>query len=95
MAEETTALQEVLLSSERTQFVTKVLGNKTTSKFIYAAFTTNRLGNEIGFIVRKLKCPMILKNLIFLSLKMTFFPLRFRLNFYNFNYGFPRETLLK
>ena len=82
MAEETTALQEVLVSGELTQFVTKILGNKTTSKLIYAAFTTNRLGKEMGFVVRQLKRPLILKKFNISVVQNDFYPLGFRLNFY-------------
>ena len=43
LTEESTELEEVVVSTKRTQFETKILGNKTTTKFIYAAFTTNKL----------------------------------------------------
>jgi hypothetical protein len=95
MAEETTALDEVMVSSKRTQFETKVLGNKTTSQMIYASFTTNLLGNEMGFIVRQRKRPMILKKFNFSIVENDFIPLRFRLNFYKIENGLPSSTLLK
>jgi hypothetical protein len=82
MAEETTALQEVVVSGELNQFVTKIFGNKTTSKLICAALTTNRLGNEMGFIVRQLKRAMILKKFNISIVQNDFYPFRFRLNFY-------------
>lgn len=95
MSEETTALDEVVVSSQRTKFETKILGNKTRSQMIYAAFTTNRLGNEMGFVVRQRKRPMILKKFNISIVQNDFFPLRFRLNFYNLKNGLPNETLLK
>jgi hypothetical protein len=55
LAEEATALEEVVVTTKRTNFQTKLLGNKTNSKFIYASFTTNKLGNEMGFVVRQRK----------------------------------------
>lgn len=95
MAEETTALEEVVVSSQRTQFVTKILGNKNTSKLVYAAFTTNRLGNEMGFVVRQRKRPMILKKFNISIVQNDFVPLRFRLNFYSVENGMPHTTLLE
>ena len=95
MSEETTPLDEVVVSSQRTKFETKILGNKTRSQMIYAAFTTNRLGNEMGFVVRQRKRPMILKKFNISIVQNDFFTLRFRLNFYNLKNGLPNETLLK
>jgi hypothetical protein len=94
MAEETTALDEVVVSTQRTKFENKILGNKTTSKMIYSAFTTNRLGNEMGFVVRQRKRPMILKKFNISIVQNDFFPLRFRLNFYTVENGMPAKTLL-
>ncbi len=45
LEEKSTALEEVVLTAKRTEFETKTLGNKTNSKLIYVAFTTNKLGN--------------------------------------------------
>jgi hypothetical protein len=95
LSEKNTALDEVVVSTQRTKFETKILGNKTTSKMIYAAFTTNRLGNEMGFVVRQRKRPMILKKFNISIVQNDFFPLRFRLNFYTVENGLPLETLLK
>ena len=95
MTEEVMALDEVMVSTKRTKFETKVLGNKTTSKIIYASFTTNLLGNEMGFIVRQRKRPMILKKFNISIVENDFIPLRFRLNFYKLENGLPSSTLLK
>ena len=62
LEEKATALEEVVVKTKRTNFQAKLLGNKTTSKFIYASFPTNKLGNEMGFVVRQRKRPMILKK---------------------------------
>ena len=75
--EKATALEEVVLTTKKNKYQTKILGNKTTSQLIYAAFTTNKLGNEMGFLVRGRKNPMILKNLMFLLLKTTTVPFVF------------------
>jgi len=90
-----TALEEVVLTTERTDFKTKVLGNNTTSKLIVAAFTTNRLGNEMGFVVRGRKRPMILKKFAISIVENDYGKIRFRLNFYSVEDGMPTTTLLK
>ena len=95
LTEESTELEEVVVSTKRTQFETKILGNKTTTKFIYAAFTTNKLGNEMGFVVRQRKRPMILKKFNISLVENDYGLIRFRLNFYSVENGLPTSTLLK
>ena len=95
LTEESTKLKEVIVSTKRTKFETKVLGNKTTSKLIYAAFTTNKLGNEMGFVVRQRKRPMILKKFSISLVENDYGPIRFRLNLYAVENGLPTTTLLK
>ena len=95
LTEESTELEEVIVYTKRTQFETKILGNKTTSKFIYAAFTSNKLGNEMGFVVRQRKRPMILKKFNISLVENDYGLIRFRLNFYSVKNGLPTSTLLK
>ncbi|MDG1652280.1 MAG: carboxypeptidase-like regulatory domain-containing protein [Flavobacteriaceae bacterium] len=95
LTEESTELEEVVVSTKRTQFETKILGNKTTTKLIYAAFTTNKLGNEMGFVVRQRKRPMILKKFNIPLVENDYGLIRFRLNFYSVENGLPTSTLLK
>ena len=95
LEEETTALDEIVLTTKRTEFQTKILGNKTTSKLLYAAFSTNRLGNEMGFVVSKRKRPMILKKFTISIVENDYGKIRFRLNFYSVEDGMPTTTLLK
>ena len=95
LTEESTELEEVVVSTKRTKFETKILGNKTTTKFIYAAFTTNKLGNEMGFVVRQRKRPMILKKFNISLVENDYGLIRFRLNFYSVKNGLPTSTLLK
>jgi hypothetical protein len=94
LQEKATALEEVVLTTKRNKYQTKILGNKTTSQLIYAAFTTNKLGNEMGFLVRGRKNPMILKKFNVSLVENDFGPIRFRLNFYDLKDGLPNETLL-
>ena len=95
LTEESTELEEVVVSTKRTQFETKIIGNKTTTKFIYAAFTTNKLGNEMGFVVLQRKRPMILKKFNISLVENDYGLIRFRLNFYSVENGLPTSTLLK
>lgn len=95
LQEKTTDLDEVVISTKPTQFETKILGNKTTSKRIYAAFTTNQLGNEMGFVVRQRKRPMILKKFNISIVENDYGSIRFRLNFYKTENSLPTTTLLK
>lgn len=94
LKEKATALEEMVLTTKRNKYQTKILGNKTTSQLIYAAFTTNKLGNEMGFLVRGRKNPMILKKFNVSLVENDYGPIRFRLNFYDLKDGLPNETLL-
>ena len=94
LQEKATALEEVVLTTKKNKYQTKILGNKTTSQLIYAAFTTNKLGNEMGFLVRGRKNPMILKKFNVSLVENDYGPIRFRLNFYDLKDGLPNETLL-
>lgn len=95
LTEKSTALDEVILSSKRKNYQTKILGNKTTSKSLYAAFTSNKLGNEMGFIVRARKHPMVLKKFNISLVENDYGPIKFRLNIYDVLNGLPNKTLLK
>ncbi|MBT4312955.1 MAG: carboxypeptidase-like regulatory domain-containing protein [Flavobacteriaceae bacterium] len=95
LSEETTALEEVILTSARREFQIKKLGNKTTSKTIYASFTSNKLGNEMGFIVRARKRPMILKKFNISIVENDYGPIKFRVNLYDVLNGLPNKTILK
>ena len=95
LTEKATELDEVILTSDRkTKYQIKILGNKTTSKLLYAAFTTNKLGNEMGFVVRGRKRPMILKKFNVSLVENDYGPIKFRLNFYDLVNGLPNENIL-
>ncbi|MGA0896705.1 MAG: carboxypeptidase-like regulatory domain-containing protein [Flavobacteriaceae bacterium] len=94
LKEEVTTLNEVIVTTKRGSYQTKILGNNTTSKLIYAAFTTNKLGNEMGFVVRGRKKPMILKQFSISIVENDYGPIRFRLNFYDLNEGLPNKSLI-
>ena len=83
-----------MTSDRKTKYQIKILGNKTTSKLLYAAFTTNKLGNEMGFVVRGRKRPMILKKFNVSLVENDYGPIKFRLNFYDLVNGLPNENIL-
>jgi hypothetical protein len=70
------------------------LGNKTESKTLVGGFTSNDLGNEIGFICRIRKSPTFVEAFNLSIAKNTYGSVRFRLNFYSLNQGMPDENLL-
>jgi len=95
LKEEVTALDEVIVTTKRSSYKTIILGNNTTSKLIYTAFTTNKLGNEMGFVVRGRKRPMILKQFSISIVENDYGPIRFRMNFYGLKEGLPNKSLLE
>ena len=55
----------------------------------------HKLGNEMGFVVRQRKRPMILKKFSISLVENDYGPIRFRLNLYAVENGLPTTTLLK
>lgn len=84
-------LQEIVISSRNLK--TKVLGNKTTSQFMSAGFSENKLGNEIGIKIKIKKSPTYIKDFNVSIVKNEFDTVRFRLNFYSIKKGLPNELL--
>ena len=95
LQEEALLLEGVtLVRKKNKKYKRKILGNKTESKTLVGGFTSNNLGNEIGFICRVRKSPTFLETFNLSIAKNTFGEVRFRLNFYSFNQGMPDENLL-
>ncbi len=96
LEEEAFSLDEVVvLSPKKKALKGKLLGNKTKSNLIYTSFTTNRLGNEMGIVIRSRKDPMELVYFEFNIVENDYGPIRFRLNLYNLKDGLPHQNLLK
>ncbi len=94
--EQALALDEVVLISPKNKtYKSKLLGNKTKSNFIYTAFTTNQLGNEMGIMIRGRKDPMWLDYIEFNIVENDYGPIRFRLNIYDVKDGLPYQNILK
>jgi hypothetical protein len=72
----------------------KILGNKTESKTLVGGFTSNDLGNEIGFICRIRQSPTFLETFNLSIAKNSYGNIRFRLNFYSLRNGMPDQNIL-
>jgi hypothetical protein len=94
LKEETLLLEGVTLIRKKKKYKRRVLGNKTESKTLVGGFTSNDLGNEIGFICRIRKSPTFVEAFNLSIAKNTYGSVRFRLNFYSLNQGMPDENLL-
>ena len=94
LAEQTTFLEEVVLTAEK-KWDTRVSGNATTSKLLITGFTSNQLGNEIALFVKVKKTPAYIEGIEFSVVENIYPEVRFRVNVYSSEYRFPDENILK
>ena len=94
LAEQTTFLEEVVLTAEK-KWNTRVSGNATTSKLLITGFTSNQLGNEIALFVKVKKTPAYIEGIQFSVVENIYPEVRFRVNVYSSEYRFPDENILK
>ncbi len=94
LAEQTTFLEEVVLTAEK-KWDTRVSGNSTTSKLLITGFTSNQLGNEIALFVKVKKTPAYIEGIQFSVVENIYPEVRFRVNVYSNEYRFPDENILK
>ena len=95
LKEEALLLEGVtVVRKKNKKYKRKILGNKTESKTLVGGFTSNDLGNEIGFICRIRNSPTFVEAFNLSIAKNTYGSVRFRLNFYSLNQGMPNENLL-
>ncbi|PSR10104.1 MAG: hypothetical protein C7M88_03820 [Candidatus Arcticimaribacter sp.] len=94
LAEQTTFLEEVVLTAEK-KWDTRVSGNSTTSKLLITGFTSNQLGNEIALFVKVKKTPAYIDGIQFSVVENIYPEVRFRVNVYSSDYRFPDENILK
>ena len=94
LAEQTTFLEEVVLTAEK-KWDTRVSGNSTTSKLLITGFTSNQLGNEIALFVKVKKTPAYIDGIQFSVVENIYPEVRFRVNVYSSDYRFPNENILK
>jgi hypothetical protein len=84
-------LTEVKILGRKYKLV--VLGNTTQSKSTNAGFTSNRLGNEIGEIIKIKKAPTLLKQFNASLAHNVSDSIKLRLNFYSVKDGLPDKIL--
>jgi hypothetical protein len=93
MKEEATVLKELVVSNRKRG--EKLLGNKTESQSVTGAFTSNKLGNEVG-ITMKVKGTLNQLKTFTASIVSDNNPnVKMRLNFYSINkQGLPDKLLI-
>lgn len=84
-------LTEVKISGRKLKLA--VLGNTTQSKSTNAGFTSNKLGNEIGAIIKIKKAPTFLKQFNASLARSIPDSIKLRLNFYSVKDGLPDKIL--
>jgi hypothetical protein len=94
LAEQTTFLEEVVLTAEK-KWDTRISGNSSTSKLLITGFTSNQLGNEIALFVKVKKTPAYIDGIQFSVVENIYPEVRFRVNVYSSTYRFPDENILK
>ncbi|WP_207435638.1 carboxypeptidase-like regulatory domain-containing protein [Sabulibacter ruber] len=92
LEEQAVALGEVVVRPQK--FVTKVVGNTTTSKSIMAGFKTNNLGHEVG-IALNIKKPSFLEKVTFNVAHNQYDTLFLRINVYRMTKDGPAENILR
>ncbi|MES2275901.1 MAG: carboxypeptidase-like regulatory domain-containing protein [Bacteroidota bacterium] len=70
-----------------------VLGNKTESQSTNAGFTSNKLGNEIGIVIKIKKSPTLIKQFNASIASDMLDSVKLRLNFYSLKDGLPDQIL--
>ena len=86
-----TPLKEVKVSNKKWKEV--VLGNTSQSDNSNAGFRDNRLGYEIGTVIKIKKSPTYLKKFNVHISNAPSYPVRLRLNFYTLKKGMPDQLL--
>jgi hypothetical protein len=84
-------LAEVKISGRKLKLA--VLGNTTQSKSTDAGFTSNRLGNEIGEIIKIKRAPTFLREFNASLAHSIPDSIKLRLNFYSVKDGLPDKIL--
>jgi hypothetical protein len=80
MQEETFALKEIVIVPKT--YITKIVGNKTTSKTISAGFRNNLLGHELGVLMKIKKRPAKINSVSFYFNQCIYDTIFYRLNVY-------------
>lgn len=86
-----TQLKEVKVSNRK--WKEGILGNTSQSDNSNAGFRENRLGYEIGTVIKIKKSPTYLKKFNVHISNASSYPVRLRLNFYSLKKGMPDQLL--
>jgi len=84
-------LPDVIISSK--ELKERVLGNPTVSQRVSVGFTSNRLGNELGMIIKIKKAPTFIKSFTASVVSKDNKPIKLRLNFYTLKDGLPDKLI--
>jgi hypothetical protein len=99
MEEEATQLEELVITNEKPEeeAVLKdyVMGNLTKSQRTSVGFTSNKLGNEIGMMMKISVIPTQLKTFSASLTSVNNPKLKMRLNFYSLKDGMPDKLIIK
>jgi hypothetical protein len=71
----------------------KILGNTTESQTNTMGFTSNRLGNEVGIVIKIRKSPSFIKSFAASVVSSDNKPVKLRLNFYSVKDGMPDQLI--
>jgi hypothetical protein len=93
MTESNYQMNEVVISS--TALLSKKVGNTKYNKNIQAAFGEDKLGNEMGILIKIKKRKTIIKDVSFALNTTDLDTVRFRLNIYSTKRGKPVKNILK
>lgn len=85
-------LQDVAIKPKKLK--EKILGNNTESQSTTAGFSSNKLGNEIGIIIKIKKSPSYIRTFTASVASHYDKPIKMRLNFYSVKNGLPDKILL-
>lgn len=84
-------LPDVIVSNK--ELKEKVLGNSTESQSTTTGFTTNKLGNEVGIIIKIKRAPTFIKSFTASVVSRDNKPVKLRLNFYSLKDGLPDKFI--
>lgn len=92
MQEENFALKEIVVVPKT--YITKIVGNKNTSKFIYAGFESNLLGHEMGVLMKIKKRPAKIETVSLNLNQCAYDTVFYRLNIYEMDGKEPVRNIM-
>jgi len=90
---EITELDEIVVTNKKLK--EKIVGNKTKSKKMKAAFSYAVAGNELGIKIKIKDSPTRIEKFHVNVVSNTSEKVKFRMNFYNIKDGLPNEKIFK